>query len=367
MLKKEEQIFKQIDKASNILLVFPSDWEADAVAASLALYLYLKKTNKNVAIASSKNERRKRNFQFLPGCDDIKNDLDHLRKFIVSLNISKTKVSQIKYIIEQDQLNFIVSPESGWFEPKDVSTRTGDFRYDLIITVGANDLESVGELYDRNIEFFYKTPVINLSCEASNEEFGQINLIDINSSTVSELIYNLLKQKNEHLLDENIATNLLAGIILQTRNFKKGKLTPETLISTSQLIKIGGRRDEIVRQLYVDRRISDLKIWGKILQSLKVEKNGLAWAKLSYTDFENTGLNIESLKDLIEELMSGLNETEIVLILIEREHNTELIAFALKNTNASNYLRRFSPKGSNKIAVAKADAKPEEIINELLA
>lgn len=367
MLKKEEQIFNQIDKASNILLVFSSDWEADAVAGSLALYLYLKKTNKKITLASTKNERRQRNLSFLPGSNDIKNDLNHLRKFIVSLNISKTKVSQIKYVIEQNQLNFIVSPESGWFEPKDVSTRAGDFTYDLIIVIGANDLESLGEIYDNNIEFFYKTPVINLACEAANEEFGQVNLIDINTSTVSELIYNLLKQKNGHLLDENIATNLLAGIILQTRNFKKGKLTPETLIATSQLIKLGGRRDEIVSQLYRDRRISDLKIWGKILQSLKVEKNGLAWSKLQYSDFENTGLSIESLKDLIEELMSGLNETEIVLILIEREHNTDLIAFSIKNANAHKYLKRFGAKGNNKVAVAKSSAKPDEVIKELLA
>jgi nanoRNase/pAp phosphatase (c-di-AMP/oligoRNAs hydrolase) len=367
MLGTEEQIFKQIDKASNILLVFSSDWEADAVAASLALYLFLNKQGKTVTVAAINNEKKQKSFNFLPGSSDIKNNLSHLRKFIVSLDISKTSVSQIKYVVDKNQLNFIVSPEEGWFEQKDVSSRAGDFRYDLIICLGANDLESLGELYDKNIEFFYKTPLINLSCQAANEEFGQINYVDINCSTVSELVYNILKAKNENLIDENIATNLLAGIILQTKNFKSGKLTPETLIITSQLIKLGGRREEIVKQLYRNRRISDLKIWGKILQNLKIEKKGLAWALLMQSDFDQTAINLDSLKDLIDELMSGLTDTDIVLIMIEKEDKTDLIAFSLKNTSALDYLKTYNGQGNNKIAIATSNNKAQDIISQLLA
>lgn len=365
MLKEEEQIFKQVDRASNILLVFSSDWEADSVCASLALYLYLKKNNKNATLAASKNHARKKSFSFLPGSSDIKYGLDHLRRFIVSLDISKTKVSQIKYVVEKNQLNFIVSPENGWFEASDVSSRAGSFYYDLIISIGANDLESLGEIYDKNVEFFYKTPIINFSAKAANEEFGQINRVDINSSTVSELIFDFLKIKNENIIDENIATTLLAGIILQTKNFKSGKLSPETLINTSKLIKLGGRREEIVKQLYSNRRIYDLKIWGKILQNLKVEKNIIAWSTLDESDLENSQLNLDSLKDLIEELMSGLSEVEVVLIIIKRQARKELIALSLKNYSAMKFLELYKPQGDAKLASAYSSLEINNIINEL--
>lgn len=367
MLKLEEQIFNQIDKSNSILLVFSSDWEADSVAASLALYLFLKKNNKNVTVAGSNYGDKKRNYNFLPGHADIKNNLDHLRRFIVSLDISKTKVSQIKYVVDKNQLNFIVSPENGWFESKDLSSRAGDFRHDLVICVGANDLESLGEIYDKNIEFFYKTPMINLSCQAATEEFGQINLIDINSSAVCELVFNLLKNKNDNQIDENIATNLLAGIILKTKNFKSGKLTPETLIATSQLIKLGGRREEIVKQLYKDRRISDLKIWGKILQNLKVEKGGLAWSILYESDLGESALNLDSLKDLIDELMSGLINTDIVLIILQKKDYKELVAISLKNVDALNFLKKYNATGNKKAALAKTNKDISAIISEVLA
>lgn len=367
MLKEEEQIFKQIDKASNILLVFSSDWEADSVCASLALYLSLKKNNKNVTLVASSNIEKQKSFTFLPGSGDIKNNLAHLRRFIVSLDISKTKVSQIKYVVEKNQLNFIVSPEDGWFEPSDVSSKAGSFYYDLIISIGANDLESLGEIYDKNVEFFYKTPIINFSCRPENEEFGQINCIEINNSTVSELIFNVLKIKNENIIDENIATNLLAGIILQTKNFKNGKLSPETLINTSNLIRLGGRREEIVKQLYRNRRIYDLKIWGKILQNLRVEKNILAWSTLDESDLENSKINLNSLKDLIDELMSGLSEVEIVLIIIKRETKKELIVFSLKNYSAVKFLKKYKSQGNSKLASAYSSFPISEIIVDLLA
>lgn len=366
MLKQEEQIFKQIEKASNILIVFSSDWEADSVCASLGLYLFLKKSDKNVTLAASNNKEKRKSFTFLPGSANIKNNLSHLRRFIVSLDISKTKVSQIKYVVEKNQLNFIVSPEDGWFESSDVSSRAGSFYYDLIICVGANDLESLGEIYDKNIEFFYKTPIINFSCKAANEEFGQINCVDINNSSVSELIFNFLKLKNKTIIDENIATNLLAGIILQTKNFKTGNLSPETLINTSNLIKLGGRREEIVKQLYSNRRIYDLKIWGKILQNLKVRKNILAWSVIDESELENSKLNLDSFKDLIEELMSGLSEIEIVLIIVNRKESKELIALSLKNYSAVKFLKSFSPQGGAKLASANSSLQVDNIMENLL-
>lgn len=365
MLKPEEQIFKQIDKAKNILIAFPSNWEADFVCSSIALYLFIKERGKNVEIVAAKNEKKQKNYSFLIGFSEIKNKLDHLRRFIVSLDISKTKVSQIKYVIEKNQLNFIVSPENGWFEKKDVSSRAGEFRYDLIITIGANDLESLGEIYDKNIEFFYKTPIINIDSKASNEEFGQINLVDISKTTISEIIFETIKSEQQNIFNENIATNLLAGIILQTKNFRTGKLTPETLMTTSELMKLGARREEIINQLHKNRRISDLKIWGKILNKLKISDKGFAWSQIEKEDLLEKNLDFESLKDLIEELMSGLDNIKIMLIIINKEDGKSILAFSMNNKNAKKFLENYQAEGNSEIARAKTKDTVEQILKNL--
>jgi nanoRNase/pAp phosphatase (c-di-AMP/oligoRNAs hydrolase) len=361
MLTLEQQIFKQIEKANNILLSFPAEWDGDAVAAASSFFVYLKKIGKNVDLAGAKSMREVKQLSFLPGFSDIKNSLDHLRRFIVSLDISKTKVSQIKYLVENNQLNFIVSPENGWFEASDVSTKAGEFKYDLIFVIGANDLESLGNLYDQNVEFFYKTPIINISQQAANEEFGQINLINLNCVAVSELVFNLIQAESASLIDEDIATGLLAGIIMKTRNFKTGNLTPQTLMVTSELISAGARREEIINRLYRSHKISDLKLWGKVLNNLKLENNGtLAWSWLTKDDTNTLRADGESLRDMVDELMSNLPDTKIFMILMEKDPtSTEIFAFSLKNINMLDIFKEYSPAGTVKSAslIIKKDLK----------
>lgn len=341
MLTTEDQILKQLDKANSILIVFSMNWDEDAVAASLALFLYLKKLNKNVELSASNTFQK--NLIFLPGFEEIKNNLEHLRRFIVSLDISNTKISQIKYIVENNQLNFIISPEDGWFETKDVSSRADKFRFDLVVCLGANDLESLGEIYDKNIEFFYKTPIINLSCHPASEEFGQINFIDLSVITLSEIIFKILKIKDPLLINENIATNLLAGILIKTKNFKTDNLTPEVLMTASELISLGARREEIINQVHKLKSVPDLKLWGKILNNLSLEKNNqIAWSYLKKGDYSEQSLTQNSIQALIEELITNLSETKIFVLFEEKsDDSTDVYLFILKRINIVNLLNTY--------------------------
>ncbi len=367
MLSMNEQIFRQIDQAKSILVVFPMDWEADSTSASLALFLTLKKLDKNVEIVATKSRQKTNNLSFLPGYLDIKDKIEHLRRFIVSLNISKTKVSQIKYVVENDQLNFIISPEDGWFETKDISFKAGEFKYDLIISLGADDLESLGEIYDKNIEFFYKTPIINISCRAANEEFGQINFIDLGSAAISESVYKLIKSKDGLLLDENIATALLAGIILKTKNFKTGNLTPETLLVTSELISLGARREEIITQVYRQRQISDLKLWGKILNNLKLdETRKLAWSYLRHSDYPEDNHEL-TIKDVAEELIANLPNTKNLLIIKEGANATvKIFSFSFGGLDAVKIISSYSPQGDREYAKAVANISLDKALSETI-
>jgi len=368
MLNINEQIYKQIKNAHSILVVFPFNWEGDDVFASLALYSSLKKIGKEVEIVAQKTNKNLASFSFIPEIKDIKNSLEHLRRFIVSLNISKTKVSQIKYVVEENKLNFIVSPATGWFEPQDVSSRAGEFKHDLIIVIGANDLESLGLIYDQNIEFFYKTPIINISSESTTEEFGQINLIDLNCAAVSELVYKLIKSWPENISDENLATIILAGIIAKTKNFKTSNLSPETLLLTSELISLGAKREEIINRFYRSRQITDLKIWGKILNNLRFEANGkLIISYLKFSDLETKTINEETLRDIVEELITNLPNALIAIILIEDSNNTRFFLYSLKTLNILEIANKYELSGNIKNAAGFIEKNLSEADRELSA
>ena len=190
MLTQEQQIFEQIKKAKNILITFKKTWDGDSVASALAFYLLLQKLEKNVDIAAEKFEPGNI-YNFLPSYDKIKHDLENLRKFIVSLDITNAKVGQIKYKIEDNTLNFIIAPKEGFFTHDDVKTHSGEFKYDLVLALDTPDLESLGKIYDNDTEFFYQIPIINIDHDSNNEAFGQVNLIELTSIATSEILFNL--------------------------------------------------------------------------------------------------------------------------------------------------------------------------------
>ena len=368
MLNLEQQIFRQLEKSKNVLIVFPADRDNDAIASALALFLFLKKIGVETEIAGFKNNDRSESFFFLPSYQEIKKQLDNLRRFVVSLDISQAKVNQIKYSVDADQLNFIISPKTGWFKPEDVSTRTGEFKYDLIFTVGVSDLEALEKLYDDNVEFFYKTTIINIDQQAANEEFGQINFVDLNAITTAEIIFYLLKNYKPEMISEDIATCLLAGIIQRTKNFKTANLTPRVLLTTSELITLGARREEIITHLYRSRDMSSLKLWGKILNNLQAEKkNELLWSKLDNNDFKETGATMDSLSDIIDELIATVPSAKIILIFCEETPDkTTLLAYSLKNINVLDFIREYGALGGIKTAQATLNMGIKTAISQII-
>jgi len=368
MLDLEQQIFRQLEKSKNVLIVFPADRDNDAMASALALFLFLKKMGLETDIAGFKNDDSRESLSFLPSYAEIQKQLDNLRRFIVSLDISQAEVSQIKYSVDNEKLNFIISPKSGWFKPEDVSTRTGEFKYDLIFAVGVSDLEALGKLYDDNVEFFYKTTIINIDHRAANEEFGQINFVDLNAVATAEIIFYLLKNYKPEIISEDISTCLLAGIIQKTRNFKTANLTPRVLLTTSELITKGARREEIVDHLYRSRDMSSLKLWGKVLSNLQAEKNDeLLWSKLSQADFKETGATTENLNDIIDELIATVPSAKVILIFHENTPDkTDLLAYSLKNINILDFIREYGAAGGIKAARTSLNMNMKTAISQII-
>jgi phosphoesterase RecJ-like protein len=377
MLTKEQQIFEQIKKAENILISFGKNWNKDGIASALALFLFLKKIGKKADIVAEENINKEKNndiFSFLPESKKIKTEVEDLKKFIISLDISETKINQIKYNIDEDKkkLNFIISPVSGFFSEKDVSSSISEFKYDLIIVLDTPDLESLGKFYENNTDFFYKTPIINIDHSGDNEEFGQINHIELTSVSTAEILFSLFKKYEEKIIDEDIATCLLTGIISKTKSFKTANITPKTLLITSELISNGARREEIVNKLYRSKSINILKLWGRVLARLNSDlDSSLVWSVLTKIDFIKTGAKENDLQDVIDELIVNIPKAKIIVLIYENPEKTEqvetkFIVYSVKSINSLELIKKYNPEGTRKIAFASIKKPTQEVGPEII-
>lgn len=350
-LSTTQQIFERVNESKNILITFKKDFSGDALASASALSQLLEKSGKKTEIVCDGFVLPK-NFQFIPKVKEIKSAIKNLRKFVISLDISQTKVDEFNYSVNGDKLDIIITPKEGAFSPEHVSAKQSKFMYDLIFVLDSSDLESLGRIYDDNTEFFYQTPIINIDHSPSNEHFGQINLVEITATSTAEILFNLFEDFGSELMDENIGTSILAGLFSSTRSFKTSKVTPKALNTASQLVSLGAKRDEIVKYLYQTKSLNTLKLWGRALARIKNDENSkLVWTILKKEDFQNTQTSEEHLLEVIDELISNMPGLEIIVLIYQNsEHDVKTLVRAERNIDAQKITKRFNSQGSKNIA-----------------
>lgn len=336
MEKIRKQIISLIDRSKSILIMPSTPVDGDSLGGALALYLILKKMGKQATVVCA--DPVPEAFEFLPTTKIINSEFSGAEDFIVTLDCHKNKIDTIKTKLEHDKVNIIITAKKGKFTSKDVSFDHGPSKYDLIITVDTAALEQLGRFYEDNTEMFTEIPVINIDHHASNDNFGKINLIDVMSSATTELMIPLIeemeRETGKKLIDEDVATLLLAGIITDTGSFQNANTTPKSFASSAKLIKLGARQQEIIQHVFKTKHLSTLRLWGRILSNINVDKeHKFVWSVISKRDFEDTGSRPDETGGIIDELLTNAPDAEIVLLLKQKEDG--LISGSLRSTTSS--------------------------------
>lgn len=345
-LHQSQQVLEAIKRSNRPLICIPTGANQDHYATALGLSKVLKKLDKEPTIVAADGKPAK-SIQFLPGQERIAGKLENLRKFVIELDAGKTKVNELSYETKNDKLYIYLSPKQGFWDAKDVRTTTSGYRYDLIICIGTPDYESCAHLYSENPDFFFRTPIINIDHSPENEHYGQINVVDMTASACGEVCHDLIESIESSLIDEEVATAFLTGMIAKTKSFKTSNVTPKTLQTASKLIAKGAKREHIVQNLYKTRSIPTLRLWGRALARLKADEQAkIVWTLLSQQDFLHAGANEEDLPDVIDELIATSPEARVVVLLYENsEHNVCAIVKVERPLDAIALCAKFQAAG----------------------
>jgi nanoRNase/pAp phosphatase (c-di-AMP/oligoRNAs hydrolase) len=328
----KKQIFKFIKKSENILVALEPRANGDALGSSLAFYLFLKKLGKNVNIISANLPLEK--FNFLPSYDKINKNFKADREYIISIDIPQGKLNQLYYKHKREQLKIYLKPKNIELNREKISLQNGNFNYDLIVVCGIYDLEMLGSLYEENAELFFETPIMNIDNHSSNEYFGKVNLVEITAGAVSQILSEFLFETQKDLIDANIATCLLTGIISETKSFQAINTTPKALEAAAKLITLGAKQQEIIRYLYKTKSLNYLKLWGRLMARLRYDSQfRIIWSLISQTDFQKTQTNADNLNLVTEELIKNSPEANLCLIFWESAEGVQAQAQIIKNLN----------------------------------
>ena len=316
ILDPSQQFKNVINNAKNVLIFTPQNAGGDALGAAWTVYFFLKKKNIQATVVVGASNPYLQRFSFLSKPEHIIESLAGARDFVLAFNTKHNKITNVKTEQEEEELRIFITPEKGSIDPRDFSFIPAKFKYDLVIAVGCADKETIGKIYEENPDIFYEVPVVNIDHHTENDQFGQINVVDIRASSTCEILAETLLRIDEKNVDENIAQCLLAGLIDETNSFQNKNTTPRSLQISAALMTKGAKQQEIIRFLYKTQPLHLLKLWGRVMARLQWESDlELVWAPVFLEDFVQSRSNPNDVPFILDKIKENYSAGKIFMVL----------------------------------------------------
>lgn len=342
-----EQFIHALERSQTPVIVLRHDANIDDFSSALSVRALMDRMQRKTDIISTGGPLPKQ-LQFLECNTEICGTLPHLRRTIVKIKTEKAPIHELTYSEVDGTLHIQLTPQSGMWKPEDFQIDTEGYRYDLIILIGARDLNAVGPLFEQYADFFHDTPIINIDHSPENEHYGQINIVDINSTSCAEVCFELFERTDSAAVSESMATCLLTGMIHKTKSFRAPQVTPKTLRVAGQLVAKGANREAVVEHLYKTKSVAALRLWGRALSRLKSNtEHHLIWTMLTKQDFAATESGAEDLHSIVDDILSSTPESQIVVILFERGKGIEAFVYTERPHDALTLVSGFASSGTH--------------------
>ncbi|MFH1430349.1 MAG: hypothetical protein ABIG71_02365 [Candidatus Uhrbacteria bacterium] len=325
-LTTHEQAMALLRASEHTLICFPEQVGGDGVATSLALAIALEsmRPGHQIDVVSSGFEASHRNqYRFLPAIDRIAKCATPRQKVRIRIPLRNPEASDIKTAIVNGAMEIELEHHDASLEREHIATAIERKAYDTIIVVDCSDLNSLGALYTEHASLFQTTPIIAIDHAPEHERFGQIHCIDVTAAACGEVAAACLIAIAPEAITPDVATCLLTAILAKTRSFRSPRLSSRTFTIVSDLLECGARREEVAAALFQTKSISQLHLWGRALTRLRTDReHKLAWTILSQHDFLASGASMESLPDIVDELLANSPEAELICIICEQPDRT---------------------------------------------
>ncbi len=314
-----------IANAKNILIVTSKPHTADPVCAALALGKILKSQDKKVTTVVESGSNNP--FYWLPGAEILEKSLESSEDFIIHVQSENVELERIKYSLDEKGISLYLTPKNGQFNPKDVQFGKNHDEFDLILTIGIEKLEELGDLWKQNTSLFASSTVLPILPSSKVANFGQSPQTVAGAGTNCEVVYEILRsnQPTKQQINEDLATILLSGIASSTESFLDTSTRPKSLSIASELIDKGADHTFAVNKLFKSKSLQTLQIWGKILSSLELDRiHKLAWASISQSDLLTIGASEIEISGIIDTLLRHLEGSEIAILFIESAKDVQI-------------------------------------------
>lgn len=234
----------RLKEANNVLVTVSNNPSVDQLAGAIGLTLLLNKLGKHATAVFSGDIPS--TIEFLQPEQTLEKNTDSLRDFIISLD--KSKADKLRYKVEEKLVRIFITPYHTSLSHDDLEFSLGDFNVDVIVALGVHEQQELDTAIAAHGRILHDATIISVNT-VPNGSLGTISWVDEKASSLSEMLTDIgLILKND-VLDAQMATALLTGIVAETNRFSNQKTTSATMSLSAKLMAAGANQQLVATKL----------------------------------------------------------------------------------------------------------------------
>lgn len=231
------QLADKLKEAQNVLVTVSANPSVDQLAGAIGLTLVLNKMGKHATAVFSGNVPD--TLEFLQPEQTLEGNTDSLRDFIISLD--KSKADKLRYKVEDQHVKIFITPYKVSIGQEDLEFSQGDFNVDIVIALGVHEQNDLDQAITAHGRILHDATISSVNT-TNGGELGTINWVDTTASSLCEMLVSLIANLKDDVLDEQMATALLTGIVAETHRFSNEKTTSNTMNISAKLMAAGANQ-----------------------------------------------------------------------------------------------------------------------------
>jgi hypothetical protein len=244
----KQQVVEALKNANNVLVTISTNPTIDQLAACIGLTLMMNKLDKHATAVFSGVVPS--TLEFLQPEKTIETNTDSLRDFIISLD--KSKADKLRYKVEDDVVRIYITPYRTSISSADLEFTQGNFNVDVVVALGIDSKDELDAAIIEHGQILHDATVIDMSYGANRPvDMGSINWHEVSASSLSEMLVSISEAFRTGLLDSQMSTAFLTGIVAETDRFSNEKTTPKVMTMSAQLMAAGANQQLIANQLAI--------------------------------------------------------------------------------------------------------------------
>lgn len=243
----KQQAVESIKDAVNVLVTVTSNPSVDQLSAALGLTLMLGKLDKHATAVFSGAIPQAINF--LEPDKTFENNVDSLRDFIIALD--KQKADKLRYKVEDNVVRIFITPYKTKITKDDFDFSQGDFNVDAVVALGVSNREELDAAIKSHGRILHDASVVTVNAGGAQSKLGGINWSDDSASSLCEMLVSVSESFGSGLLDQQISTAFLTGIVAATSRFSNNKTSPKVMTMSAQLMASGANQQLIANELQI--------------------------------------------------------------------------------------------------------------------